>query len=90
MKSAVSVLFSSALLLGFAPAAEVTVESKPFFIERTIMATALPGVDCVVYKLNPKTWSDFKIIQVTPHGSKVAKGDAFEPAGGTSPAFQNV
>ena len=75
MTSLLSILFPSALLLAFASAAEVAVESKPFFIERTIMATALPSEDSVVYKLNPKAWSDFKIIQVAAHGSKVAKGD---------------
>ncbi len=69
------VLFPSTLLLAFAPAAEVTVESKSFFIEKTLTATALPGDVCTVYRLNPKTWTDFKILQVAPHGAKVAKGD---------------
>ncbi len=75
MKTAISVILPSVLLFGSAMAAEVTVESKPFFIERTITAAALPGEGCVVYKLDSKAWSDFKIVQLAPHGSKVAKDD---------------
>lgn len=64
-----------ALIAAASHAGEVTVEPRPFFIEKSFPATALPGGDCVLLKLDPQAWTDFKILQVAGHGSKMAKGD---------------
>jgi multidrug efflux pump subunit AcrA (membrane-fusion protein) len=65
-----------ALIAAVSHAGEVTIEPRPFSVEKSFNTTALPAGDCVLLKLDPKAWTDFKIIQLTSHGSKVAKGDA--------------
>jgi len=62
-----------ALLAAASHAGEITVESRPFMVEHSFAATALPGAECVLVKLDPKSWSDFKILELTAHGSQVAK-----------------
>ena len=64
-----------ALIAAASHAGEVTVEQRPFSIEKSCAATALPTGDCVLLRLNPKAWTDFKILQIAEHGRKVAKGD---------------
>ncbi len=64
-----------ALIAAASHAGEITVEQKPFSIEKIFNATALPSGDCVLIKLNPLTWADFEILQIADHGNKVAKGD---------------
>ncbi|MES2438728.1 MAG: hypothetical protein V4584_06670 [Verrucomicrobiota bacterium] len=64
-----------ALIAAASHAGEVTIEQRPFSIEKSFNATALPGGDCVLLKLDPKSWSGFEIAQIAEHGTKVAKGD---------------
>ncbi len=64
-----------ALIAAASHAGEITVEQRPFSIGKTLTASALPGNDCLLITLSPKTWTDFEILQLTEHGSKVAKGD---------------
>ena len=64
-----------ALIAAASHAGEVTIEQRPFSIEKSFNATALPGSDCVLLKLDPKAWADFKIVQIADHGTTVAKGD---------------
>jgi HlyD family secretion protein len=56
-------------------AAEVTVEPKPFAVETSFSATALPDPAAVLLQAQPKAWADFKITKIAAHGSKVTKGD---------------
>ena len=64
-----------ALIAAASHAGEVTIEHRPFSIEKSLTATALPVGDCVLLKLDPKAWADFKILQIAEHGRKAAKGD---------------
>ncbi len=64
-----------ALIAAASHAGEVTIELRPFSIEKSFTAAALPGGDCVLLKIEPKVWTDFKITQIAAHGSKAAKGD---------------
>ncbi len=64
-----------ALIAAASHAGEITVEQRPFSIGKILTAAALPGNDCLLITLRPKTWTDFEILQLTEHGSKVAKGD---------------
>ena len=64
-----------ALIAAASHAGEVTIEQRPFAIEKSFTAAALPGGDCVLLKLDPKAWADFKIVQLAGHGSAVVKGD---------------
>ncbi len=64
-----------ALIATASHAGEVTIELRPFAIEKSFNAAALPGGDCVLLKLDPKAWADFKIVQIAEHGTTVAKGD---------------
>ena len=64
-----------ALIAAASHAGEVTVETRPFSIEKSFAATALPAGDAVLLRLDPKAWTGFEILQITAHGSKVAKGD---------------
>jgi phosphotransferase system IIA component len=56
-------------------AGEVTMELKPFAVENSFSVTAIPDADTVLLQTEPKTWVDFKLTQIAPHGSKVTKGD---------------
>ncbi|MCX8496179.1 MAG: hypothetical protein ORN51_08365 [Akkermansiaceae bacterium] len=73
-----------AFLTAASHAGEVAVELRPFVIEKSFPATALPSGDATVLKLQPKAWTDFKITQVQKHGAKVTKGEVlvrFDPEG---------
>jgi len=75
MPRTTSLCLVSALLVASSHAGEVAVELRPFVIEKSFQATALPSGDTMVLKLQPKAWADFKITQILPHGAKVAKGE---------------
>ena len=64
-----------ALIAAASHAGEVTIELRPFSIEKSFTASALPGGDCTLLKIEPKAWADFKILQIAEHGVKVSKGD---------------
>ena len=60
--------------LAAAPAAEITVETKPFRIERSFTATLLPAKPHLI-AIDPEGWADFTIESIVPHGTAVKKGD---------------
>lgn len=64
-----------ALLATASQASEVSIELKPFSIEKTFVATALPDRENVLLKIEPKAWTEFKITEIVPHGTRVSKGD---------------
>ncbi len=64
-----------ALIATASHAAEVTIARRPFFIEKSFPAAALPGDDCPPLRLDPKSWQDFKITHIAPHGAWVKKGE---------------
>ena len=64
-----------ALIAAASHAGEVTIQHRPFSIENSFSATALPNEAGVLIKLEPKAWTDFQITQIAEHGSRVAKGD---------------
>jgi hypothetical protein len=64
-----------ALIAAASHAGEVTIELRPFSIEKSFTATALPAGDCALLKIEPETWVDFRITQITEHGAKVSHGD---------------
>ena len=64
------------------PAGEITVEPRPFTIETSFTATAMPDKGCVLLQVEPKSWQDFQILELADHGRKCAKGDSlvtFDP-----------
>jgi HlyD family secretion protein len=65
-----------ALIAAATHAAEVTIARRPFFIEKSFTATALPGEDCTPLRLDPKSWQDFKITHIAAHGAFVKKGES--------------
>jgi HlyD family secretion protein len=73
-----------ALIAAASHASEITIEQKPFSIEKSLNAVALPIGDCMLLTVDPEDWNDFTIVKIVPHGSKVAKGDilvSFDPEG---------
>ncbi|MGC4012998.1 MAG: hypothetical protein QM755_00550 [Luteolibacter sp.] len=74
------------------PSGEITVEQKPFTIERTLAATALPPAP-VVLKLDTESWPAFEIKAIAAHGSRVSAGevlvefdnDSLDPEAGGQP-----
>lgn len=65
-----------------APAGEITVEQRPFTVERSFAATALPDQGALLLLIEPKAWADFQIVGLADHGRRVAKGDTlvrFDP-----------
>ena len=55
-------------------AAELTVEAKPFRIDRGFSATLLPAKPLLI-AIEPDAWADFAIDEIVPHGRTVKKGD---------------
>ena len=51
-------------------AAEITVDAKPFRIEKSFYATLLP-VEPVLIAIDPEAWTDFTIEEILPHGTIV-------------------
>jgi HlyD family secretion protein len=64
-----------ALIAAASHAGELTIEPRPFLVENAFPATALPGSGCTLLRLDPKSWTDFKILEIAAHGSQVAKDD---------------
>jgi len=70
------------LFAAVAHAGEITIEPRPFTLEKSFAAIALPDKGCVLLQIEPKSWADFQIIELAEHGSRVAKGDTlvrFDP-----------
>jgi multidrug efflux pump subunit AcrA (membrane-fusion protein) len=63
------------LIAAASQAGEITVEQRPFTIEKSFAATALPDDGTVLLQIEPKAWADYQILEVAAHGAKVAKGD---------------
>ena len=71
-----------ALLAAAAHAGEITIEPRPFTLEKSFSATALPDKGYVLLQIEPKSWADFQIKELAVHGSRVVKGDvlvSFDP-----------
>jgi hypothetical protein len=64
-----------ALIVAASHAGEVTIEPRPFFIEKSFAAAVLPGGECTLLRLDSQVWKDFTLLEIRPHGSVVAKGD---------------
>lgn len=60
-----------ALIAASSQAGEITIERRPFIVEKSFTAVALPAEDGKVLRLDPKLWSDFKIAEIVPHGTRV-------------------
>lgn len=56
-------------------AAEVTIETRPFSIEKSFNATVLPEGGAVLLKQEPEQWATFEISAISAHGTKVSKGE---------------
>lgn len=62
------------LLPAWAQAGEHTVTMEPFSASVSIETTFLPE-DAVVMRIDPESWSEFKLLDVKEHGAAVKKGD---------------
>ena len=67
--------FLPVLFAAASHAGEIAVEPKPFAVEKSFSATALPDSGAILIQTEPKAWADFKITKIAAHGSKVTKGD---------------
>ncbi len=56
-------------------AAEITIEQAPFNVEKTVNAVVLPAGQSVLIRISPEKWTDFQILEIADHGSRLAKGD---------------
>ena len=74
MKPLSLVPLAAALLATASRAAEITIEARPFTLEKSLSAAVLPGEGVVAVGVEPKAWADFKIVEIAAHGAKVAKG----------------
>lgn len=72
-----------ALIAAASHAGEITIERRPFCIDRMLTATALPDdANRVLLKLDPASWGDFTITEIAAHAAVVKKGEAlirFDP-----------
>jgi HlyD family secretion protein len=64
-----------ALIAAAAHAGEITVELRPFFVEKSFVATVMPGMDSVLLKLDAKSVPKLEIAEIAAHGSRVNEGD---------------
>ncbi len=66
-----------ALIAAASHAGEITIERRPFCIDRMLTATALPDDGSLtLLKLDPANWADFTITEIEAHATVVKKGDA--------------
>lgn len=66
-----------ALIAAASHAGEITIERRPFCIDRMLTATALPDDGSrTLLKLDPANWGDFTITEIAAHATVVKKGDA--------------
>ncbi len=65
----------SVLLAAASHAGETTIEPRPFSIEKSFTATAMPDSGCMLIQAEPESWADFQITELAAHGGRVAKGD---------------
>ncbi len=56
-------------------AGELIVDPGPFTITQTLSGTVLPEKDTIAFPPAPEKWNEWMIRLITPHGTKVAKGD---------------
>ncbi len=63
------------LIAAASHAAEITIEQAPFSVEKTVNAVALPAGQSVLIRVSPEKWTDFQILKIADHGSRVTKGD---------------
>ncbi len=64
-----------ALIAAASHAGEITVESRPFSVEKSFSATALPSGEGTLLRLDARVWEGFEILKIAEHGTKVKKGD---------------
>ena len=64
-----------ALIAAASHGGEITIEQRPFVIEKTFTAAVLPSGDCQLIALEPAAWEIFTLLQIASHGAKVAKGE---------------
>lgn len=67
-------LLAASMAVTHAHAAELTVEAKPFRIDRGFSATLLPAKPLLI-AIEPDAWADFAIDEIVPHGKTVKKGE---------------
>ncbi|NJM38399.1 MAG: hypothetical protein HC845_11380 [Akkermansiaceae bacterium] len=73
-----------ALIAAASHAGEMTVDSRPFRIEKSFSATVLPDGKMTLLRLDVQAWEDFEILKIAEHGTRVKKGDvlvSFDPEG---------
>jgi len=64
-----------ALIAAASHAGEITIEQRPFFIEKSFTATVLPSGDCQLIALKPEVWQNFTLLEIAAHGAKVTNGE---------------
>ena len=67
--------FVPLMLASAASAGEITIEKRPFTVERSFSATILPAAGEQLIQFEPEAWSDYEIAEIAAHGAKVSKGD---------------
>ena len=65
-----------ALIAAASHAGEVTIQPRPFTIVKSFSAAVLPSGEITLIRVDPKSWSDFRIAKILPHGSRVIKDDS--------------
>jgi hypothetical protein len=64
-----------ALIAAASHGGELTIEQRPFVIEKTFTAAVLPSGDCQLITLEPLVWENFSLLEIATHGAKVTKGE---------------
>lgn len=55
-------------------AGEITIEPRPFTLEKSFNAIALPDAAATLIQIEPEVWADYQILEVADHGARVSKG----------------
>lgn len=67
--------FIPALIAAASHAGEITVATRAFSVEHTLTAMALPSKEGMLLRLDAESWTEFRVLEIAAHGTKVAKGD---------------
>jgi HlyD family secretion protein len=64
-----------ALIAAASHAGEITIEKRPFCVEKSFAAVVLPEGGCLPIQLNSRAWEAYKILTLAEHGCNVVKNE---------------
>ena len=68
------------LIAAASHAGEITIERRPFTLEKSFSASVLPDEGCVLLRIEPDAWSDYQIRTSPPMAAAFQKAMSSPPS----------